>query len=94
MGTLLRLSTLRDTCLVRDQHRCVISRSFDPKEAQKRIKVSGDDDARDDDGQLLLNRKGATFRILTMANILPRSLVKANSDSKLLCFFFFFFRFL
>merc|ERR1712000_206784 len=79
VGTPLRLSSLRGTCLIRDRHRCVISRSFDRKVAVERINKSADE-ARDDDGQLLL---GQTFDSLEVAHILPHSLVKANSDANL-----------
>ncbi|KAM3548482.1 hypothetical protein ARSEF4850_009385 [Beauveria asiatica] len=76
VGTPLRLSTLRGTCLIRDRHRCVISHSFDRRKALERIKQSGDE-ARDDDGQLLT---GQTFDSLEVAHILPHSLVNTNSD--------------
>lgn len=81
VGTPLRLSTLRGTCLIRDRHRCVISRSFDRNLAIKRIKKSGDE-ARDNDQQLLA---GQTFDSLEVAHILPHSLVKTNSEAKLVC---------
>lgn len=82
VGTPLRLSTLRGTCLTRDHHRCVVSRNFDRKQALKRIKAAGDN-ARDDDGQLLST---TTFDSLEVAHILPHSLVKTNSDSNLVCY--------
>ena len=81
VGTPFRLSTLRGTCLIRDHHRCVVSRNFDRKQALQRIKAAGDD-ARDDDGQLL---RTTTFDSLEVAHILPHSLVKSNSDSNLVC---------
>ena len=40
VGTPERLSALRDACLVRDRHRCVVSRAFDKDEALKRIDAS------------------------------------------------------
>lgn len=53
-----RISTLRRDCLIRDHHRCVISRAFDYREARKRFKEHGKD-AKDDDGQSLLAGKSA-----------------------------------
>ncbi|CAG9986480.1 unnamed protein product [Clonostachys byssicola] len=49
VGTTDRLAALRGACLIRDRHRCVISRKFDLGEADKRMERDGDD-ARDDDG--------------------------------------------
>ena len=83
-GTPDRLSSLRGTCLIRDRHRCVISRKFDFKEAAKRIQKSGDD-ARDDDGVLLKNDPQA-FETLEVAHVLPHSLMKVEDGSELVCF--------
>ncbi|OAA37404.1 hypothetical protein NOR_07103 [Metarhizium rileyi] len=74
-----RLSTLRGNCLLRDKHRCVISRSFDRRKAVERMREFGDE-AQDDDGQPLT---GESFDSLEVAHILPHSLLKTNSDSKL-----------
>ncbi|TWU70998.1 hypothetical protein ED733_001350 [Metarhizium rileyi] len=79
VGTPVRLSTLRGNCLLRDKHRCVISRSFDRRKAVERMREFGDE-AQDDDGQPLT---GESFDSLEVAYILPHSLVKTNSDSKL-----------
>ncbi|KAJ8122692.1 hypothetical protein ONZ43_g1170 [Nemania bipapillata] len=51
-GTPDRVSALRGACLIRDHHRCVISRKFDLKEAADRMRRDGND-ALDDDGGLL-----------------------------------------
>src|SRR4051794_29317092 len=40
-GTPDRLSALRGACLVRDRHRCVVSRSFDNAEADLRLRRGG-----------------------------------------------------
>ncbi|EJT68940.1 hypothetical protein GGTG_13528 [Gaeumannomyces tritici R3-111a-1] len=78
VGTPERVSTLRGTCLVRDRHRCVISRKFDTTEGRKRYEAAPGN-ARDDDGHLIGPRD---FRTLEVAHILPHSLTKA-SDSLL-----------
>ncbi|KAK4134731.1 hypothetical protein BT67DRAFT_441885 [Trichocladium antarcticum] len=81
VGTPERLSTLRGACLVRDQHRCVISRKFDFSEAVKRFETDGDG-ARDDDNCLL--EDDATLPdALEVAHILPHSLTKADPGSEL-----------
>ncbi|OTB04374.1 hypothetical protein M426DRAFT_157598 [Hypoxylon sp. CI-4A] len=82
VGTPARISALRGDCLVRDHHRCVISRKFDQAVATSRFNCDGDA-ALDDDGDLL---SGASFDVLEVAHILPRSLVTVNSDSQLVCF--------
>lgn len=53
--------------LIRDCHRCVITRFFDRKQALERMKADGDD-ARDDDGQLLTE---TTFDSLEVAQTDP-----------------------
>ncbi|KAI0434260.1 hypothetical protein F5Y09DRAFT_265746 [Xylaria sp. FL1042] len=78
VGTPDRLSRLRGACLVRDRHRCVITRRFDYVEARNRTRQNGDD-ARDDDGALL---QAPTDR-LEVAHILPHSLMKADVDGEL-----------
>ncbi|EJT68692.1 hypothetical protein GGTG_13739 [Gaeumannomyces tritici R3-111a-1] len=72
-GTPERLSALRGTCLVRDRHRCVISRKFDVTEALRRRKAAPKD-ARDDDGSIIEPRDVTTLEV---AHILPHSLTKA-----------------
>ncbi|TPX23658.1 hypothetical protein DIZ76_012993 [Coccidioides immitis] len=74
-----RLSVLRGICLIRDRNRCVISRIFDQDEAISRLERHGNN-ARDDDGQLLL---GEEFLTLEVAHILPHALTQAKADSQL-----------
>ncbi|KAI3320344.1 hypothetical protein HD806DRAFT_242292 [Xylariaceae sp. AK1471] len=78
VGTPDRLSQLRGACLVRDRHRCVITRKFDLAEATSRMRQDGDD-ARDDDGALLLDDINS-FDALEVAHILPHSLMKADAN--------------
>ncbi|KKZ68030.1 hypothetical protein EMCG_06240 [[Emmonsia] crescens] len=66
------VSILRQSCLIRDHHRCVVSQRFDRKEAQRRIKQDGNE-SKDDDGNLLRNEPGE-FEFLEVAHILPHSL--------------------
>lgn len=81
VGTTERVSALRGTCLVRDHHRCVISRRFDLNEAIERIQRVGDGAAKDDDGNLLGSEAG--FTLLEVAHILPHSLTKMESGTEL-----------
>lgn len=78
-GTPERVSALRGACLVRDRHRCVISRQFDQNEAFKRMTRYGDE-ARDDDGVSLI---GEAFDALEVAHILPHALTRVNANSQL-----------
>jgi len=80
VGTPERVSALRGVCLVRDRHRCVVSRIFDQNEALLRGERDGDD-ARDDDGRLL--REERRVDILEVAHILPHSLTKAAPGAQL-----------
>ncbi|RYO88588.1 hypothetical protein DL763_005932 [Monosporascus cannonballus] len=75
IGTPDRISTLRQFCLVRDRHRCVISRRFDQREAISRFDRNGDD-AQDDDGALLSGE--TSFEVLEVAHMLPHSLTKVD----------------
>ncbi|EEQ28696.1 hypothetical protein McanMca71_001230 [Microsporum canis] len=74
-----RISALRRACLVRDHHRCVISRRFDRKEAVSRLERLGDD-AKDDDGNQLL---GEEFDVLEVAHIIPHSLTQSDANGEL-----------
>ncbi|KAM5445468.1 hypothetical protein MaudCBS49596_007452 [Microsporum audouinii] len=74
-----RISALRRACLVRDHHRCVISRRFDRNEAVSRLERLGDD-AKDDDGNQLL---GEEFDILEVAHIIPHSLTQSDANGEL-----------
>lgn len=80
-GTLNRVSALRGACLVRDRHRCVISRKFDQLEAASRIRKQGNN-ALDDDGNLLREDE-QLVTALEVAHILPHSLMTANPGSEL-----------
>lgn len=82
VGTPERLSTLRGACLIRDRHRCVITRKFDYLEAQKRSK--DDQDALDDDGEPLT----PSLAILEVAHILPHSLMALSKGSAQLVYTF------
>ncbi|KAI8943948.1 hypothetical protein F4801DRAFT_595322 [Xylaria longipes] len=80
-GTSDRVSALRGACLVRDRHRCVISRKFDLQEAVNRVRRDGEN-ALDDDGNLL--REDATsVSVLEVAHILPHSLMATPSGCEL-----------
>lgn len=74
------MSELRGEFLIRDRHRCIISRRFDQDEATKRMKQYGDD-AWDDDKKLLLEE--TQFESLGVAHILPHSLTSRDADSQL-----------
>lgn len=81
VGTGPRLSALRRECLIRDRHRCVVSRAFDQAEAFKRR--NDPDGLRDDEGNLLEN--GSTkLEALEVAHILPHSF---NKGFELVCIF-------
>ncbi|PHH73972.1 hypothetical protein CDD83_4640 [Cordyceps sp. RAO-2017] len=80
-GTPDRVSVLRGACLVRDRHRCVVSRRFDQAQALRRFESDGDN-AQDDDGNLL-KEETRPFDALEVAHILPHSLTKTNSSSQL-----------
>ncbi|KAK4248276.1 hypothetical protein C7999DRAFT_13812 [Corynascus novoguineensis] len=77
-----RISTLRGTCLICDRHRCVVKRRFDRSEAVKRYKSAGNN-ARDDDGNLLVEEQPGTFEPLEIAHILPHSLTRLGHGEEL-----------
>lgn len=86
-GTMYRISTLRRDCLIRDRHRCVISRRFDWDEAVNRFKRDPED-PKDDDGHLLKDESEATVP-LEVAHILPHSLTSSTAvggKSQLVCY--------
>ncbi|WEW59200.1 hypothetical protein PRK78_004669 [Emydomyces testavorans] len=78
-GTPERLSHLRGSCLIRDHHRCVVSRKFDSQETLNRTQQHGDD-ARDDEGNPV---QGQARSFLEVAHILPHSLTHTNANSEL-----------
>ncbi|KAI3050159.1 hypothetical protein CBS147353_11647 [Aspergillus niger] len=83
VGTRQRVSALRKACLVRDHHRCVISRKFDIVEARKRS-AEDRDNCKDDDGNLLSSEARGGFQYLEVAHILPHSLTTvAQGESEL-----------
>ncbi|KAI9737170.1 MAG: hypothetical protein M1834_000763 [Cirrosporium novae-zelandiae] len=80
-----RLATLRAQCLIRDRHRCVISRKFDYREGRKRFKKHGENNAYNDDG-LLLKDEDLALSFLEVAQIIPHSLMSfsiIHGESKL-----------
>ncbi|OAL75678.1 hypothetical protein A7D00_1278 [Trichophyton violaceum] len=79
-GTKQRVSILRQNCLVRDHHRCVVSRKFDANEASRRWKQDGDD-CKDDDGNLLKDQREEDFEYLEVAHILPHCLTAVASQN-------------
>ncbi|KKZ67875.1 hypothetical protein EMCG_06404 [[Emmonsia] crescens] len=74
-----QISVLRGVCLIRDHHRCVISRQFDQKEAIIRL-AQQDDSAQDDEGNQL---RGQSFAYLEVAHIIPHSLTQSDADGQL-----------
>jgi hypothetical protein len=83
-GTMQRVAALRNDCLIRDHHRCVISHKFDDSEAVSRGKRDGDD-AKDDDGHFLKDESG-TFATLEVAHVIPHSLMAVTSETtELVC---------
>ncbi|KAL2810364.1 hypothetical protein BJX63DRAFT_317913 [Aspergillus granulosus] len=78
IGTTQRVSGLRQTCLERDRHRCVITRRFDTKEAEARNKIDRGN-VKDDDGNSLIPEIGTTAR-LEVAHIIPHSLMSLKGE--------------
>ncbi|KAL2819861.1 hypothetical protein BDW59DRAFT_120069 [Aspergillus cavernicola] len=74
-----RVSTLRRDCLVRDRHRCVVTRAFDAQEVQARYRQS-QHDVKDDDGNSLIPERG-TMKFLEVAHIIPHSLMSARNKN-------------
>ncbi|KAK2735071.1 hypothetical protein FQN57_001351 [Myotisia sp. PD_48] len=69
VGTSARLSVLRRDCLIRDHHRCVVTRLFDSLEAVKR--EEHDPQPVDDDGHLITG----PIAQLEVAHIIPHSIM-------------------
>ncbi|KAF7116757.1 hypothetical protein CNMCM5793_005314 [Aspergillus hiratsukae] len=80
IGTPERVSNLRRDCLVRDRHRCVITRKFDAAEAEKRFERD-DDNAKDDDGNTL-GSEDETFATLEVAHIIPHFMPFTNEEGE------------
>jgi len=74
-----RLSALRESCLARDRHRCVITRAFDQAEAKVLFKGQGQ--ALDDDGNPLTISEDYNF--LEAAHIILYALNKAEGDNRI-----------
>lgn len=83
VGTTQRLSSLRQSCLIRDRFRCAISRSYDPQDAYRRYEKDGDL-AQDDDGELIFKSK---IEHLEMCHIIPHALASMDGPLKLLVSF-------
>ncbi|GBF66797.1 hypothetical protein TMEN_9518 [Trichophyton mentagrophytes] len=79
-STKRRISALRHDCLVRDHHRCVVTRKFDITEARKRIAI--DKNCTDDDGRPLKTEQRGNFQYLEIAHILPHCLTKVASGDE------------
>lgn len=73
IGTPDRISALRGACLVRDRHRCVVTRRFDRTEAILRAKKGS---LSDNDG----NPLEPPFGEVEVAHILPHSLTALRSN--------------
>ncbi len=84
-GTPTRLATLRQDCLLRDHHRCVVTGAFDEEEFFIRYKKDGNN-AKDDDGELLLSDPKLGSESLNVAHIIPHCFVSLNSgETELVC---------
>ncbi|EFR04059.1 hypothetical protein MGYG_07065 [Nannizzia gypsea CBS 118893] len=79
-GLAERLSYLRSLCLIRDRHRCVISRTFDAQQEFHLLMQHGSN-AQDDDGNLL--RGGLPGQALEVAHIIPHLLLEMDNNSQL-----------
>lgn len=73
VGTPARLSVLRRDCLIRDHHRCVVTRQFDLTEAIER--GDRDSEPKDDDDRPLT---GPLAR-LEVAHIIPHSIMSSKT---------------
>ncbi|KIH86383.1 hypothetical protein SPBR_08438 [Sporothrix brasiliensis 5110] len=82
IGTSERLASLRWECLVRDRHRCVITRHFSSDEYEARFKLDGND-ASDDDGILFSEQTPGQLAPLEVAHILPHSLMKLDRNAEM-----------
>ena len=75
-----RLKGLREKCLIRDRHRCVITRKFDLSEALQRNERDGAN-AKDDNDHLL-HMETIEPVILQVAHILPHSLMSSDGQEE------------
>jgi len=74
-GTPEHLIALRETCLVRDRHRCVVTGAFNQDEAL--TPFEGPAPALDDDGHPLI---GTSYAFVEVAHIIPYALTKNDDD--------------
>ncbi|EPE05605.1 hypothetical protein F503_02344 [Ophiostoma piceae UAMH 11346] len=81
-GSRARVSTLRRDCLIRDKHRCMVTRKFDKQEARRRHTEYGQS-AVDDDGQVFNWTDGTAFQTLEVAHILPHSLMNLEGSPQI-----------
>ncbi|CAK7233206.1 hypothetical protein SEUCBS140593_008525 [Sporothrix eucalyptigena] len=81
-GSRARVSTLRRDCLIRDKHRCVVTRKFDKQEARRRHAECGQS-AIDDDRQVFDWTDGTAFQTLEVAHILPHSLTNLEGHPQM-----------
>ncbi|KAG5295524.1 hypothetical protein I7I50_08297 [Histoplasma capsulatum G186AR] len=79
IGTRSRVSKLRQECLFRDHHRCVVSRKFDRAEVKKRLDTN--EDSTDDDGKPLKDLNNDEFEYLEVAHIIPHSLTSISPEN-------------
>ncbi|TWU70515.1 hypothetical protein ED733_000556 [Metarhizium rileyi] len=77
IGTPERLSTLRGDCLIRDMHRCVISRAFDMSKARELESLERQ--ILDDEGKPI---EDDNISYLEVAHILPHLLVHVRSETE------------
>ncbi|KAL5335920.1 hypothetical protein BJX70DRAFT_304963 [Aspergillus crustosus] len=86
IGTPQRVSNLRQNCLQRDRHRCVVTRKFDLQEGETRYKTDGNNVKDDDENPLLPESNDMAY--LEVAHIIPHSLMSlrdVEGESKLVC---------
>ncbi|KAJ5200406.1 hypothetical protein N7472_005610, partial [Penicillium cf. griseofulvum] len=77
-GTRQRISILRQKYLIRDRHRCVVSRKFDRAAARKRFEENAESYANND-GNLLKDKSSDQFQYLEVTHILPYCLTTVAS---------------
>lgn len=85
IGTVERVSYLRSLCLIRDRHRCVVSRVFDFQEELRRLRAHGPG-VVDDDGNVIKAKDPREY--LEVAHILPHSLIAVDKNLQLVSYYF------
>jgi hypothetical protein len=84
IGTPQRVKSLRDDCLERDRHRCVVTRKISIKEAQNRLEKD-EDNLKDNDRESLLPERNE-MAYLEVSHIFPHplmSLTRIGGEQKL-----------